>query len=49
VTEAHTRVREVLTEKRDQLEILSATLLEKETLQEEELKALLERPPMHTT
>ena len=44
VTEAHDRVRQILTEKRDPLETLSATLLEKETLQGEELKALLERP-----
>jgi cell division protease FtsH len=44
MTEAHDRVREVLTVKRDQLEILSSTLLEKETLQGEELKELLNRP-----
>jgi len=44
ITEAHDRVRQILTEKRDQLEILSATLQEKETLQGEELKALLDRP-----
>ncbi len=43
MAEAHDRVRNVLTDKRDQLEMLSATLLEKETLQGEELKALLER------
>lgn len=42
--EAHDRVREILTEKRDQLEVLSTTPLEKETLQGEEPKALLERP-----
>jgi cell division protease FtsH len=44
IKEAHDRVREILTEKRDQLEVLSATLLEKETLQGEELKALLDHP-----
>jgi cell division protease FtsH len=44
MTEAHERVRQILTEKRDQLETLSATLLEKETLLGDELKALLERP-----
>jgi len=42
VTEAHDRVTQILTEKRDPLETLSATLLEKETLQGEELKALFE-------
>jgi cell division protease FtsH len=41
MTEAHDRVREILTEKSDQLEILSATLLEKETLQGEDLKELI--------
>jgi len=44
MTEAQDRVREVLKERRDQLEILSSTLLEKETLQGEELKELLSRP-----
>jgi cell division protease FtsH len=39
--EAHDRVREILTKKSDQLETLSATLLEKETLQGEELKELV--------
>ena len=44
MTEAHDRVRRILTEKRDELEILSTTLLEKETLQGDEVKALLEGP-----
>ena len=44
IKEGHDRVKQILTEKRDQLEILSATLLEKETLQGEELQALLDRP-----
>ncbi len=44
VNEAHDRVRRILNDKRDQLETLSTTLLEKETLQGEELKELLEKP-----
>ncbi len=49
VTEAHGRVQQILTDKREQLETLSATLLEKETLQEEELKELLDRPAAEAT
>jgi cell division protease FtsH len=44
LTEAHDQVRHILTDRRDQLEILSATLLEKETLQGDELEALLNAP-----
>ena len=42
VEESHQRVRKILTEKREQLEILSQTLLEKETLLGEELQELLD-------
>ena len=41
VEESHQRVRKILTEKREQLEIISQTLLEKETLLGEELQELL--------
>ena len=40
--ESHQRVRTILTEKRDQLEIVSQTLLEKETILGDELKELLD-------
>jgi len=43
MADCHNRVRSILTEKRDQLEILARTLLEKETLQGDELKGLLQR------
>ncbi len=45
--ESHQRVRTILTDKRDQLEIVSQTLLEKETLLGDELKKLLDsnEPP----
>ncbi len=39
--ESHERVRRILTEKRGQLELISQTLLEKETILGDELKALL--------
>ena len=42
MSEAHDRVQKILTEKREQLEVLSQTLLEKETILEDELKKLLE-------
>ena len=42
MSEAHDRVKKILTEKRDQLEVLSQTLLEKETILGEELKKLLQ-------
>ena len=42
MSEAHKRVKKILTEKRQQLEILSQTLLEKETILGDELKKLLE-------
>jgi len=42
ISEAHDRVKKILTKKRQQLEILSQTLLEKETILGEELKGLLE-------
>ena len=41
LAEAHDRVRAILTDKRERLETLARTLLEKETLQGEELEALL--------
>jgi cell division protease FtsH len=41
MSEAHDRVKEILTKKREQLEILSQTLLEKETVLGDELKKLL--------
>jgi cell division protease FtsH len=44
MSQGHDRVRDILTEKREQLETLSATLLERETLQGDELRVLLERP-----
>jgi cell division protease FtsH len=40
--ECHDRVRQVLTEKREQLEVISQTLLVKETILGDELKELLE-------
>ena len=43
LSEAHNRVKKILTERRQQLEILSQTLLEKETILGDELKKLLER------
>jgi cell division protease FtsH len=43
MSEAHDRVRKILTEKREQLETLSQTLLEKETILGDELKILLEK------
>jgi ATP-dependent Zn protease len=43
MSEAHDRVKNILTDKRQQLEILSQTLLEKETILGDELKKLLER------
>jgi cell division protease FtsH len=42
MSEAHERVRKILTEKREQLENLARTLLEKETVLGDELKELLE-------
>jgi cell division protease FtsH len=42
MSEAHERVKKILTEKGQHLEILSQTLLEKETILGEELKKLLE-------
>jgi cell division protease FtsH len=42
ISEAHNRVRKILTEKRAQLELLSQTLLEKETILGDELQELLE-------
>ena len=41
IREAHDRVKRILEDKRDQLEVLSKTLLEKESLQGDELRALL--------
>jgi cell division protease FtsH len=41
VDETYQRVREILRQKRDKLETLATTLLDKETLEGEELKALL--------
>jgi cell division protease FtsH len=43
MSEAHDRVKNILTDKRQQLEILSQTLLEKETVLGDELKSLLEK------
>jgi cell division protease FtsH len=43
MSEAHDRVKKILTEKREKLEILSQTLLEKETVLGDELKRLLEK------
>jgi cell division protease FtsH len=43
MSEAHDRVKKILTEKREQLEIVSQTLLEKETVLGDELKSLLEK------
>jgi cell division protease FtsH len=43
MSEAHDRVKKILTEKREKLEILSQTLLEKETVLGDELKKLLEK------
>ena len=42
MSEAHERVKKILTEKGHQLEILSQTLLEKETILGDELKKLLQ-------
>jgi cell division protease FtsH len=42
MSEAHERVKKILTEKGQQLEILSQTLLEKETILGDELKKLLQ-------
>ena len=42
ISEAHNRVRKILTEKREQREFLSQTLLEKETVLGDELQELLE-------
>ena len=41
--EAHERVRKVLTEKKQQLEVIAQTLLEKETILGDELKDLIEK------
>jgi ATP-dependent Zn protease len=40
--ECHQRVRTILTAKREQLELISQTLLEKETILGEELQQLLD-------
>ena len=42
MSETQDRVKKILTEKRQQLEILSQTLLEKETILGDELRSLLE-------
>lgn len=42
IEECHQRVRTILTEKREQLELISRTLLEKETILGDELKQLLD-------
>ena len=41
--EAHDLVRKILTEKKQQLEVIAQTLLEKETILGDELKNLMER------
>ena len=41
--EAHERVRKILTEKKQQLEVIAQTLLEKETILGDELKDLIEK------
>lgn len=42
IEESHDRVRKILSEKREQLEVISQTLLEKETILGDELKEILE-------
>jgi cell division protease FtsH len=46
IAEAHDRVKKILTERREHLEILSQTLLEKETIMGGELQRLLEAKPV---
>ena len=41
--EAHDLVRKILTEKKQQLEVIAQTLLEKETILGDELKDLIEK------
>lgn len=48
ISEAHTRVRQILTEKRDLLELLTRTLLEKETIAGDDLKKLVGDQPKLT-
>ena len=41
MSEAHDRVKQILSEKREQLELMAQTLLEKETVMGDELRKLL--------
>ena len=48
VDETYLRVKEILTAKKDKLEELARLLLEKEVVEEADLKKILELPPSST-
>lgn len=48
ISEAYAKAKKILTDNRDKLELLSKTLLEKETLESDEVRQLLGLPPAPT-